>query len=144
MDQDDEIRKFKMILVAGVAFLFSAYFSWQELKFAMWGESAEARVTRTFETAERRQPLLAVEYTFEDQKGRSYRERDDLPISFSAPGEVVTVEFLPGVEDSSRIEGHSSMASVWVFLACLSWLGYSSYKLYRETSEAVHGGRRRR
>ena len=56
MDQDDEIRKFKMILVAGVAFLFSAYFSWQELKFALWGESAEARVTRTFETAERRRP----------------------------------------------------------------------------------------
>jgi hypothetical protein len=143
MDQDAEIRKFKMILVAGLAFLFSAYSSWQELKFAMWGTTAEARVTRTFDTAERRRPLLAVEYTFEDRDGRSHSERDDLPASFPDPGDVVTVEYLPGVEDSSRIEGHSSMASVWVFLACLGWLGYSAFKLYREASEAVHGGRRR-
>jgi hypothetical protein len=140
----DELAKFKRILLAGVVFLISAYYSYQEIKFAIWGATAEATVTRTFETKVKRRQLLAVEYKFSDEDGKRYSERDDVPIDWPVPASVVTVQYLPGVDDSSRLEGHSSSAAVWIFLACSAWLAFSGYKIYKEASEAVHGTKRRR
>lgn len=143
---DDELAKFKrsLLLLSGCAFLSSAFYFYQELKFTVWGATAEATVTRTFETKERRRQLLAVEYKFRDEDGKRYSERDDVPIDWPVPVDVVTVEYLPGVDDSSRLEGHSSSAAVWIFLACTAWLAFSGYKIYKDASEAVHGKKRRR
>lgn len=144
MDQDEELAKFKRILIAGCIFLMAGYFSYQELKYAIWGTTAEATITRTFDTRERRRDLLAVEYTFSDEEGRRISERDDVPIDWPLPEDKVSVQYIPGVKDSSRLEGHSSTVAVWVFLGSCAWLGFSFYKLFKEASEAVHGKRRRR
>ncbi|MCA9018312.1 MAG: hypothetical protein KDA77_23525, partial [Planctomycetaceae bacterium] len=135
MDQDEELAKLKWILAAGVAFLVTGYLSFQELKYAVWGTTTEATVTRTFETStgsrRRSKMLLAVEYTFTDKEGQSHNERDDVPIDWPTPGPKVNIQYLPGVEDSSRLEGHSSKVAVWMFLGCCVLLGFAGFKLYQ-------------
>lgn len=148
MDTDDEMRQLKSmakwILLAVVVFFSSGYYAFQELKFMIWGQTAEATVTNVFETAERRKPLLAVEYTFTDAEGAHHSERDDVPRSWPKPGPKVTVQYLSGVEDSSRLEGHSSTTAVWVFLTCCGLMAFGVFKLYQMASEAVDGPPRRR
>lgn len=144
MDQDEELAKLKWILAAVVAFLVTGYLSFQELKYAVWGTTAEATVTRTFETRERRRNLLAVEYTFTDTEGTSHSERDDVPSDWPTPGPKVTIQYMPGVEDSSRLEGHSSKVAVWMFLGCCLLLAFAGFKLYQMASDAVDGPPRRR
>lgn len=147
MDEEEELKKFKWLLVAVIVFLISTYYSWQELKFLAWGETAQATVTNTFETSSgsrRSQPLLAVEYSFTDSATGPRSERDDVPVDWPLPEGPITVQYLPGVADSSRLEGRSSRAAVIIFLACVCWLGYNGLKLYREASEAVNGRKKRR
>lgn len=144
MDQDEELAKFKWLLIAVIIFLGSGYFSYKELKFAVWGATAEARVSETFATRNssrrRSRPLLAVKYSFTDEDGNQFSERDDVPIDWPV-SENMTVQYLPGVEDSSRLLGHSSWLAVCVFLASLGLLGFAGYGLYKEATEAVHGKR---
>lgn len=148
MDTDEEMRQLKSmakwILIGLVVFISSGYYAFQELKFMIWGQTAEATVTNVFETAERRKPLLAVEYTFTDAEGQHHSERDDVPRSWPRPGPKVTVQYLSGVEDSSRLEGHSSSTAVWVFLTCCGLMAFGCFKLYQMASEAVDGPPRRR
>ena len=145
IDEEEELKKLKWILIAVVAFLVSGYLSFKELKYSVWGARAAATVTNTFETAaSRRNPLLAVEYTFTDKDGQQHSEWDDVPFDWPVPGPMVNVQYLPGVEDSSRLEGHSSKVAVWVFLGCCVLLGFAGFKLYQMASEAVDGPPRRR
>ena len=44
MDRDD-LRSVKLAALGGMLFLMSAYFSFAELKFLIWGRTAEAQVT---------------------------------------------------------------------------------------------------
>lgn len=137
MDHDEEFQKFKWILFAGVAFVVSAFVSWKELRFAVWSATAEATVTGTFEVrgGRRSSPKTAVEYTFTDEVGTQRSERDDIPISWPAPLDVVIVQYFPGVEDSSRIKGNSNPVAVVFFVCCSGWLGFSLFKLYREAQD---------
>jgi hypothetical protein len=147
MDEEEELKKFKWLLVAVITFLISTYYSWQELKFLVWGQTAQATVTNTFETSSggrRSKPLLAVEYTFTDSATGPRSERDDVPIDWPVPESSVTVQYLPGVADSSRLNGRSSRSAILIFLACVGWLGYQGFKLYKEANEAVHRRKKRR
>ena len=147
MDTENELTRFKGILFAVLAFLVSAYFSYGELKFAGWGKTAEAKVTRTHQTRNfSKRLLLRVEYQFTEADGTGRSERDDVAIDWPAPGTGnVTVQYLPGVAGSSRLLGNSNMMAVYIVLGCLAWLSFSGYKLWREANEALHGsGRRRR
>jgi hypothetical protein len=119
MDQDEELAKFKWILIAAIAFLVSSYFSYRELKYAVWGATAEATVTRAAETTEmgrrgRRRPMLVVEYTFSDGSTGQRSERDRVPIDWPVPEGTVTVQYLPGVAGASRLAGHSNKFAVWM------------------------------
>lgn len=147
MDEEEELKKLKWLVVALVVFLISTYYSWQELKFVVWGQTAQANVTNTFETSSggrRSAPLLAVEYTFTDSATGARSERDDVPVDWPLSENTVTVQYLPGVVDSSRLHGHSRQSAVLIFVACAAWLGYQGFKLYREASQAVHGRGKRR
>lgn len=141
MDEENELAKFKGILIAGVLFLISGWYSYRELRFAVWGRTAEAQVTKTFETREMRSRTrsrrkLAVEYTFTDQGGTQHNERDDVPISWQPlPANVVTVQYIPGVKGASRLRGNSHMFLVWLFCGSICWMGYALYQLYREAQD---------
>jgi hypothetical protein len=143
MDRDEELARFKFLLGAAVVFLISGYFAYGELKFALLGKTAEATVIRTFNTKEMRsrgrsRELLVVEYQFIEANGTARSERDDVPAGWPLPttGKVL-VQYLPGMADSSRLEGHRSLVSVFVFLAALAGLTFFIVKLWREASAAV-------
>lgn len=149
MDQEAELAKFKLILFALVVFLVSGFFAYGELKFSLWGKTAQANISRTFETEEpgrrgRSRPLLAVEYSFTEADGTPRNERDDVPRGSQIPSSgPITVEYLPGVADSSRILGHSSKMAVYVFLGCLAILAFAGFQLWRMASDAVNDKPRR-
>lgn len=149
MDQDEELAKFKSILFSAVVFLISAYFSFGELKFAVWGKTAEAKISRTHETksaGRRSRPMIQIEYQFTEADGTGRSERADVAIDWPVPTTgVMTVQYLPGVADSSRPLGQSKMMAVYIFLASLAGLGFNGYKLCKLANEPVRGsGRGRR
>ncbi len=149
MDEEHEIAKLKWLFFAGVAFLITGYLSYKEMKYAIRGKSAEATITRTFETTSvgrRGKPrkYLVVEYSFIDDDGKHQNDSDDVALDWPVPEQSVTVEYLPGVERSSRIEGHSNMFAVWMFLGSCALLLFAGVKLYLMAREAVHGKPRRR
>jgi hypothetical protein len=160
MDDDNELRKAKWLLFMGVLFLFSAFFAYSELRFAIWGKTTEAEIIETFETSEPglgrkavvrhvvngpENDILAVKFRFKEEGGTLHEERDDVPISWTLDDpEKVTVQYIPGEPESARLAGHSNDGSVYLFLAMLALLMFFGYRLYRHASEAVHGSGRRR
>ena len=142
MDEQLELKKFKQILFAGTIFLVASISSCREFKYAFRGETTDAEVTRVFETEEmrgrgRRKKLLAVEYTFTDAAGREHSERDDVPISTPAPQDTVRVQYLPGVDDSSRLAGRENWFAVCLFFGGLAWLSVSVFSLVKEANEPI-------
>jgi hypothetical protein len=148
VDTDEELAKFKWVLFCLVAFLFSTYYSIREFKFFLFGETASATVTRTFETrtVRTRGPgtqVLAVEYTFTTTAGEQLSERDDIPIDWPVPEGTVEIEYVPGSANSSRIVGNRRLLPVWIFFGTLCFLGYSGFQLYKEANEPVRPRRMR-
>ncbi len=148
MDEELELKRFKWILAAGLIFLFSMYYSYLELKYKIWGATAQATVTRTFESVSsgrrgRSTPMLAVEYTFTDSKTGARNERDDVSMDWPVPQGTVEVEYLPGVVDSSRLKGHSNSFAVWMFFGSLAWVSFSIYRLAQEANAPIKKSRRR-
>jgi hypothetical protein len=129
---DTELARLKGILIAGLAFIISACFSFSELKFAIWGKTAEAKATRTRDTegtGRRSRPKRHLEYQYNEADGTGRSGRDSVEIDWPVPENgIYSVQYLPGVADSSRLLGHSRIVAVYLFLGCLAWLGYSGYK----------------
>lgn len=147
MHTDDELARFKGILLASIVLLISTAYSWWELKYRIWGRTAQASISRAYETrstSRRGKPRLAVEYTFTDLKSGSRNERDDVRINWPLSGDEVLVEYIPGVDNSSRLLGNSNQLAVWIFFACVGWLNYQGVALYQEATEPIQKIRNRR
>ena len=150
MDEEEELAKFKLMLAALVAFLISGYFSYQELQYALFGKTATAQITRTFDTYSRgrrgrRIPKLGIEYRYTAANGELYDETEYVSPGYAVPADnQLVVQYRPGVENSSRISGTGNTFWVFIFFGCVAWLAYSGFKLYREASEAVHGPKKKR
>jgi hypothetical protein len=126
----------------------SGYFAFREIRFSIFGATAEATITNVKEYDDvgrrgRKNPKLAVYYTYTDKDGQTHQERDAVPLDWPDFGPIVNVEYLPGVEDSSRLEGHSSKVSLWMFLACCVGVGFVGYKLHRAVTDPPSGRKRR-
>ena len=149
MDQDDEIKKFKLMLVALAAFLASGYYSYQEIKYMIWGETTQANVTGTSEVINlskrgRGKPLLGVEYTYTETAGKTVNEKENLPLDTKIENGTLEIQYLSGVAGSSRHVGKSRLFTVFIFLGCLTWLGFMGFKLAKEANEPMQVQRRRR
>lgn len=150
VDMDDEVAKFKWLLIGVIAFLISGYYSFSEVKFAIWGRTAEATVTRTYETTEsgrrfRKRHYTVVEYQFAEADGTLRSERDKVSAGTVVPGiSQIAVQYLPGVADSSRLAGQTSLTSICVFVGSLIWLSVAGYKLHMEANTPGYDSRRRR
>lgn len=150
MDPEQELAKFKSIMIVGIIFLFSAYFSWKEFKYLIWGKTAQVTIVRIVETEEigrrgRSIPKLGIEYTFTDADGNPWRERDDVPLSWSGPKEGdVQVEYLPRVKDSSRLSGHANRISVYIFFGSLAFAAYFFYQLTSDPDDRKNKKKQRK
>ncbi len=146
IDEAEELKKFKWVLIVGIVFLVSACYSWVELKYLIWGQTVDAQVTNSFIATStgrrgRKSEKLAVEYTFADSAAGPRSERDDVSTDWPVPVGTVSVQYLPGVPDSSRLSGHTYMLAVWMLMISLILLVAFVVHMHRE-SNAVPGKRR--
>ena len=128
--------KFRLILVAVVLFIASCVMSVREVRYMMWGELADARVTdvktvtihgRYGSTRER----LKISYQFNDDTA-SRNESDTVdPYLQVHRGETISIEFIPGSTGSSRLEGHSQQFWLIVFGGAVIAVGVAGFKFWR-------------
>lgn len=133
--RDPEIFRAKVLAVAVLILLVSMVATWYEMKYVVWGQTVEARVvegpverktTRRFR--ERSETL--VKYSFFDPELKKNRtEEDRVPAEWRAnetvlpgqtnPARTATVQFLPGDEFSSRIDGRVNWLAMTIFFGSL-------------------------
>jgi hypothetical protein len=150
MDQEAEMAKLKWLLIAGIGFLISGYFSLHELRYVMFAKTAQANVTQVREKQVtgrrgRTRTVLVVDYRFTDATGTTRSENDSLPSDWSgAVSGTVGVQYIPGVENASRIEGQFNYFAVGGFLVCCAGLAFGLYKLVRLANDPpkTYGKRR--
>jgi hypothetical protein len=139
MDMDDETKRFKVMLFVGVLLLVSAFFSWREMKYAVFGKRADAKLVRVYETTEyarrgRTRQRTMVEYQFTDSSGQTRKESDKLSDSATPPsGATVPVQYLAGSPGSSRLPENAQRIWMIVFFGTLGFLGYKFYRLVQES-----------
>lgn len=148
MDQDNELQRFKFALFAFVAVVISGYISWGEMKYMVWGKSADATVTQAREEERRgrrgrRYQVLVVDYTFVEADGTRRSERDEVSSGTEVPTPTATVQYLPGVANSSRLTGQENVLAVIIFVGSLAWMGYSIYSIAREANAPIKRSGRR-
>jgi hypothetical protein len=149
MDQDDELKRFKWLLFAGLLFLITGYFSYKELKYAIWGHSVDAQVTeikKWVRTSRRSEsPMIDLTYSYKEADGTGRSGMDSVNESW-VQGDLTTVriQYFAGVEGSSRIKASERLMPVYVFLAAVLWLAYSIFKLVREANTPIARGPGRR
>ena len=148
MDQEDELQRFKFALIAFVAVVVSGYISWGELKYKLWGKSADATVTEAREEERRgrrgrRYHVLVVDYTFTEADGTRRSERDEVSSGTEVSSPTTTIEYLPGVANSSRLAGQEKVFAIIIFVGSLAWMGFSIYSIAREANAPIKKSRGR-
>ncbi len=149
VDEEAERGKAGLLLAAIAAFLISGWYSYNELKYALHGETADATVLRTYESTEptrrgRTGPRLAVLYAFADRDGLSREERDWVPLPSDLQGEpTVRVQYLPGEDGASRLAVNRSQLGPVIFAICLAVVVLSLFRLIREANAPIPRRRRR-
>lgn len=145
---DEEVAKFKWLLGAGMVFLISGYFSLNELRYALFSRTVEARVTNaraTQSVGRRKEPRLAIEYNFTEAGGATRSERDTVPVDWPlSPDGAIQIQYIPGVANASRLSGRGSWNAVAIFLASLVAIGVLFYKLHLEAHAPVRPRTRRK
>ena len=150
-DSDEETTHATLIIYALVIFVVSCYFTFVEMKYAVWSKTAAAMITNVREESIRARrsmsgtkKVLRVSYEYTEADGTRRSETDDISIHWDGPRfGAVTVQYFAGVDHSSRIKGTGNVAFVVVFAASMAGLGFCGYKVWRIASNAVHGRSRR-
>lgn len=148
IDQDAELQRFKWILASGLMFLITGCLAYSELRYAIWGETAQAKVhdvRDTISTSRRAGSMVSLHYTFTESDGTQRTDHESVPADSPLVGaQTILVRYLPGVDQSSRIEGSVRFNALLFFLGSLLWLAYSIYSMAREAHTPISRGPRRR
>ena len=150
VDEEDEQRKAGLLMAAVLAALISGWYSYQELKYAFWGESIEATVIRTYEFTVptrygRSKPRLGIEYQFDDAAGHTRTDKDWVRLpSDLRQADTVPVQSLRGVGGNSRLAANRSYLGPIVFLGCLAVAGYGFVAFIYEARTPIRRRGRRR
>jgi hypothetical protein len=149
-EQDADVGRLVSLAVAAVFFAASAWFTFGELRYAIWGREVEARIVSVVETAEYRGrrsggdvPVKIVEYIFQETDGPGRREKDRVSIDWTPPESgTVVVEYVPGRKDASRLAGKSYVVAVLVFVGSLAVLVVAAAKFWLDSTAEMSGKRR--
>lgn len=150
MDQDEELKRFKFIAIAGVIFLFSAWYSWKEFRYLISGAETRADIhdARIIEVSGRygsksSRLQFNLQYTEADGIGRSDKiETTNLDYELPPDG-LLPIQYLPGQENSARIAGSVNWTSLVIFFGSLSWLTVMLLRLIKEANTPIPRGSRR-
>lgn len=138
MDDWTDRAKLRIGLVVVVVVLTSAYLSCVEVKYAIWGKTADAEITRTFEFTEYHrhglsEEKLAVQYHFREQDGTDRKEVMNRSANWQVPADNrLRIQYLPGEGGAARPAGERSYVALGIFLVSLSVLGFFTVKTWRE------------
>jgi hypothetical protein len=110
--------KMRVCCVIIFAFLYSAFAAYGELYYWLWGKTIEAQLVDVHGAKER--DGTSFQYSFMD--GDKHRTEIDIanvdgPIKKEG---TITVQYIPGDTDYSRIYGHREMGAVYFFFGCLA------------------------
>jgi len=133
---NDDVMRFKWILLAGSLFLVSLFMSWQEMKYAMFGKTVEAQFLGTEvvqrSTRSHTYQVRMIEYSFMDGE-KFRREAADVSMSWPIPtGPTIAVRYVPGSPDVSRLPAQGNSIWVAVFVASVAFGGFHVVRVWRE------------
>jgi hypothetical protein len=137
--------KIRLLMAVVLAFLYSAFQAFGELRYAIWGKTVEAQLlqVRSAQDADvsgHSRAATAFEYSFPDPQLGSRSEKDLVPTTWKTPqGHSVLVQYIPGEKDESRLAGHTQTGSVAFFVGCLVVMVGFIALLVKEANEPVRG-----
>lgn len=126
MDEDfqAELGRIKWLLGAGVIFLVSAYFSYAELKYLVWGRTVEASVVSFEHTTRsgrrgRRIPAIILTYRFKDDS-QERTEKDTIASDGKNPSDPsAKIDYMPGKPGISRLAANRNWVALIIFCGSL-------------------------
>ena len=83
-----------------------------------------------------------MNYTFAEADGTRRNERDEVSTGTEVSEPMTKVQYLPGVEHSSRLAGQENIFAVIIFIGSLAWMGFSIYSIAREANAPIKRSRR--
>lgn len=139
----DDVKKVRIALGVFIAFVLSAFFAFEELRYTIWGRTVQAQLLEVRNTRDiggrgRTEPALAFDYSFDDGELGRRTEKDMVPPDWARPeGNSIAVQYIPGEKDASRLAGHRHIGSVVIFGACLLALAVFIIILAREANAPI-------
>lgn len=140
-DEDEDVVAFKQFVRSGLLFMFAIWLGWTDVRFQIWGETAEATVLRVRETRERNH----VEFQYREPDGTPVVTQESISVDESvSAGQSIIVDFIPG-DPSTAVLGHRGHWFGLLLCAfCFFVAGVQLYPLWREARDAANGVRRSR
>jgi hypothetical protein len=139
--------KIPLAFSAFVASMIAGCYALDELRYAVWGRSAEGTVTESFIALEPgseidSQKVRVVRFSFRDQDGRPQsgvdRVHPDSPIQ---AGDRIAVQYIGGDEYRKRLEGNRQLGALIFFFCCFGAVVAFVCLLARGADAPVHGHR---
>lgn len=140
MDMKSETARVRLWLFLALLYALSMCFSCQELKYAVWGITTDARIVslqKTKTVGSRTRPsrdVLAVRYSWAEEGGVKRDDFMNREMAWQRPENgLVRIDYLPGVK-GSRPAGERNVGALAIFIvltaamvlvsARLVWEGY--------------------
>jgi hypothetical protein len=129
----------RLWLFAIVMFFFGIYTAYREFRYAISGETTQATVVDMFETRGRRgRTTRHVRYQYTDAEATQKRTGSDAVAdgAFFDRGQAISIQYLPGEEDSSRLSGHRNYVGLVIFAVSIGAMTFAGFKLYQSEKES--------
>src|SRR5262245_58509331 len=125
----------RLAFAGAMIFFVSAFFAFQELRYAIWGKTTSADVSEAKIVEDDGSQKLVIKYSFQEEGGARRTEKDSVGVEWRPPaGGKLKVDYLPDFKDGSRIAGNRNLTMLYSFLGSLLFcvvtfavLWYQSY-----------------
>lgn len=137
-DMPEEGQGCFLVVFATIVFLVSTVFTWQEIRFALWGRTAQGTIDEIEEVRRLRNSGWRVVYRFRDHQQQEIVIRDFVRLSWQPPaGQDVVVHYLSSDSKEARMAGMENRIAPLIVGGTLLFLFITLARYYREARRAV-------
>ena len=138
-DMPDEAQGCFLVLAATLAFILSTFFTWQELRYRVWGEAVAGTLDEIEEVRGVRNRGWRVIFRFRDKNQQEIVRREFIPLSWTPPaGKDVVVHYIAGTDPFEvRLAGTENRIAPLFFGGTLLFLFVTLGKYYLEARRAL-------